>query len=767
MDCIFNRQIDEVFELSIYVKDSEKNTTRYQQTLKKRRAESASIHYQTEKPEISGDLQKSYEIQPLFFENTQYHFEIQFRAPIHYAELRHKLVLINDGFRFSQFANMLVGVINTGNDIGQLNLPIYYEDKVGKDYFITLSFMVLPTKIDLQQDIEPINEAIDGTFPLWRFNLTAKTEQGAGKTNEKGYFPLFWLAHFQQLQQQFSQALKIIKNSPHNRLQTYSLHQKAERLKGKLSAKQTHRIKNDLASGLHHKKYAIEKKKLSVNTPENRFIKQVIIETDNKLTQINQTLAKSSKNQLSQAFFDTLNNWQKPLKQFQALSFFNDIGTFKGLEKISLVLQQKPGYSTIFHVWQELRFYLKVLSHHSLISQKSLSELYEVWCFLVIRRLLIEELGFEEVSSQKAKLMFSEQLDLTMKDGMYGAFHFERPDGLKIKLAHEPIFHQKTEIKSYLNTQKPDILLEVLFPNKQRFIWLFDAKYRLNSDDGEDDLVPDDAINQMHRYRDALVWAKQDEGKSRPVFGAYALYPGFFDQVNMKNPYQAGIDEVGIGAFALLPSQQNQGAIWLRDFFKAQLGNYLLSSPLIKEEHLFVQEQSRISYTGMKQQLYTDLTMLVSLGHAQEGENVRSIEYFERFKNGTAKYYHLPQDTFEMKYKGLQHIVNEIAFLGLAEQDEQGNKIINKVWQVKRVLLVKRNTLTEAQAGYTSNSERLDYLFELGMALNLPNSIRNIPLEGFRKSMKLTTLSKINNETEFNFIEPVYTEFYLEQIKVR
>ena len=627
--------------------------------------------------------------------------------------------------------------------------------------------MVLPTKIDLQQDIEPINEAIDDAFPLWRFNLTAKTEQGIGKTNEKGYFPLFWLAHFQQLQQQFTQALKIIKNSPHNRLQIYSLHQKAERLKGKLSAKQTHRIKNDLVNGLHHKKYAVEKKKLSVDTPENRFIKQMIIETDNKLTQINQTLSKSSKNQLSQAFFDTLNNWQKPLKQFQALSFFNDIGTFKGLEKISLVLQQKPGYSTVFHIRQELRFYLKVLSHQSLISQKSLSELYEVWCFLVIRRLLIEELGFEEVSSQKAKLMFSDQLDFTMKDGMYGAFHFERHDGLRIKLAHEPIFHQKTEIKSYLNTQKPDILLEVLFPNKQRFIWLFDAKYRLNSDDGEDDLVPDDAINQMHRYRDALVWAKQDEGKSRPVFGAYALYPGFFNQANMKNPYQAGIDEVGIGAFALLPSQQNQGAIWLRDFFKAQLGNYLLSSPLIKEEHLFVQEQSRIPYTGMKQQLYTDLTMLVSLGHAQEGENVRSIEYFERFKNGTAKYYHLPQNTFEMKYKGLQHIVNEIAFLGLAEQDKQGNKIINKVWQVKRVSIVKRNTLTEEQAGYISDSERLDYLFELGIALNLPNSIINIPLEGFRKSMKLTTLSKINDETEFNFIEPVYTEFYLEQIKVR
>ena len=111
------------------------------------------------------------------------------------------------------------------------------------------------------------------------------------------------------------------------------IHNKAERLKGKLSAKQTHKIKNDLANGLHHKKYAVEKKKLSVDTPENRFIKQMIIETDNKLTQINQTLAKSSKNQLSQAFFDTLNNWQKPLKQFQALSFLMILGPSKDWKK--------------------------------------------------------------------------------------------------------------------------------------------------------------------------------------------------------------------------------------------------------------------------------------------------------------------------------------------------------------------------------------------------------------------------------------------------
>ena len=134
------------------------------------------------------------------------------------------------------------------------------------------------------------------------------------------------------------------------------------------------------------------------------------------------------------------------------------------MEKISLVLQQKPGYSTVFHIWQELRFYLQALSHQSFIAHKSLSELYEVWCFLAIRRLLVEELGFEEISSHKAKLMLSDQLDFLMKDGMYGAFHFERADGLKIKLAHEPIFHQKTEIKVLFEYAKARYFIRSTFP---------------------------------------------------------------------------------------------------------------------------------------------------------------------------------------------------------------------------------------------------------------------------------------------------------------
>ena len=63
------------------------------------------------------------------------------------------------------------------------------------------------------------------------------------------------------------------------------------------------------------------------------------------------------------------------------------------------------------------------------------------------------------------------------------------------------------------------------------------------------DHVPDDAINQLHRYRDALIHLSAqgvEHHKSRPVFGAFALYPGYFDQSQEPFPYAHAIQEIGI-----------------------------------------------------------------------------------------------------------------------------------------------------------------------------------------------------------------------------
>lgn len=637
---------------------------------------------------------------------------------------------------------------------------------------------------------------IDKAYLLWRFSLVEKTEQDAATSQQRGHFPLMWLANFVALRERFEQGLKVICAAPHSRLQPTVTNIKAAKLKGRLPHKLAEKLKQDFANGLYDKRYTIEKKQLSVDTPENRFIKMAVSKSKRQLAEFEQKLRQSNqapeRQRLSDSFLNELHSWQQPLQKVLGQSFLKEVGAYTGLNRESLVLQQKTGYSTVYRIWQELKFYLDVFGNQSSISMKSVAEIYEVWCFLCLKQILEQELGFELVENSATKLAQNDFFEYQLKDGFAGAFGFKRSDGVTARLAHEPKFTKKGQsIRSYLVNQEPDIVLEVTLPKSaasglsedKQFIWLFDAKYRIKTDknrfdDNSEDIestnyVPDDAINQMHRYRDALIRLSefpsssivgQSAKKSRPVFGAFALYPGFFDQATNPNPYAAAIEEVGIGAFALLPSQMEYGYSghqWLLEFLQAQIGtapntqagqgNKAMAG---MAERLYVQEAARIPYYGMHQVLYPDLTMTVALG----GQRGRDNGYFEKFEQGTAQWYHLPQSTFLQKFK--QHIAEEIRYLALASTSDtqSSTKQIDKLWPVKRVTVLPRYAITEDQAGKKSSSAGLYYLFELGKPLLLQTPVTNVPHRPMKNSMKLTTLTRLESVAKFTEVEKVYEE---------
>ncbi|WP_272582938.1 restriction endonuclease-like protein [Providencia sp. PROV261] len=764
---------------------------------------------------------------PLFFENTQYQFEWVFFSEVTNARLTHRSQNVNEAFRFAPEVKTargvvparLTGTINTGNDVGWLRLPLTFEHN-GKTQTQHIAFEVLPTKMALHQDLPAMYQAIDKVYPLWRFSLVEKTEQDAATSQHRGHFPLMWLANFAALRERFEQGLKVICAAPHSRLQPTVANIKAAKLKGRLPHKLAEQVTQDFANGQYDKRYAVEKKQLSVDTPENRFIKMAVSKSKRQLAEFEQKLRQSNqapeRQRLSDSFLNELHSWQQPLQKVLGQSFFKEVGAYTGLSRESLVLQQKTGYSTVYRIWQELKFYLDVFGNQSSISMKSVAEIYEVWCFLCLKQILEQDLGFELVENGTTKLAQNDFFEYQLKDGFAGAFRFKRSDGVTARLAHEPKFTKKGQsIRSYLVNQEPDIVLEVTLPKsadltkadsseEKQFIWLFDAKYRIKTeknrfDDSNEDIeskdyVPDDAINQMHRYRDALIRlsephdskspssgnAGQPAKKSRPVFGAFALYPGFFDQTTTPNPYAAAIEEVGIGAFALLPSQngpsQNElsqtestqtkssysGHQWLLEFLQAQIGtapnaqtgqgNEVIYPVAGMAERLYVQDAARIPYYGMRQVLYPDLTMTVALG----GQRGRDNGYFEQFEQGTAQWYHLPQSMFLQKFK--QHIAEEIRYLALASTSdiESSTKQIDKLWPVKRVTVLPRYAITEDQAGKKSGSADLYYLFELGKPLSLQTPVTNVPHHPMKNSMKLTTLTRLESVTKFTEVEKVY-----------
>ena len=690
---------------------------------------------------------------PFFFENSRYEFEWIFHQPVKNVRLKHKLAAVNEVFNFYQYADTQTfrGVIYTGTDIGWFHLSLSSELE-GIVHQFEYAFEVLPSKMDLHSDLPAMYQDIDETYPLWRFNLAEKTEQSMKDSHERVDFSLLWLAQFQRLQEDFSKALNVVANSPHNRLQAVEKQQKAAKIKGKLPERTAMKIRNDMANGLYHKSYLLTEKHLSVDTPENRFVKMTVARSLQILSLFDRTLRKENvkTNRLSEAFFERLSGWLKPLKQMKHQPFMQQVGVFQGLMKESLVLQQRSGYSRVFQIWQELKHYLDCFEQNQAeISQKSVADIYEVWCFLTLRRCLLE-LGFQEKLSQKAELLQNEDFSLRMKDGISGAFEFEKEE-IFIHLAHEPVFgkHKESGIKSFITTQKPDIYLEIEFPNKQRYIWLFDAKYRIKTEqewgENEDiehiDYVPDDAINQMHRYRDALILMNEKDlnPKSRPVFGAFPLYPGLFDQQAVKNPYQNAIEQIGIGAFALLP--MDNGDVWLTEFLCEKLA---LQDP---QHQLLLQHEARIADHGMQQRLYQNLVLMMSLGEK------RSDEYLAQFKQGKLRWYHIPIATFALKMP--DYLASEIQFLALAYQGK-----IERIYPVKSVRKLPRSKISMEQEGAKSQSEELYYLFELSKPLRLEQVISGVPRlnekgEGFRNSIKLTTLEKLDEVTSFEQIEAV------------
>lgn len=705
---------------------------------------------------------------PLFFENTLYDFEFIFKTTEEDLKqlepsVSHKLNVICDAFHYINRNELprLSGRINFANDIGWFRLPLCYV-KQGRVQEISLSFEVFPTKMDMHTDLEVMNQVLDRDYPLWRFSQAEKTEQALDRSQRVGaHFPLLWLAQFESLRTELNTGVRQILNAPHNRLLFHTRYRKAERLTGKISARLGEKVRENMAAQQFHRSYQVQQKQLSVDTPENRFVKMVLETSHNRLSAFEMLLSKADQSpedvRLSAAFFEQLKAWKKPLGRFRNHALFKEVGDFKELQRASLVLQQKTGYAKVYKIWQQLKLYLDVLGSQAFVSMKSVAELYEVWCFLEIRRILVDDLDFTVKNKDKV-IIKQKDFELKMQDGIGAAVHLSRADGIKIKLAHEPIFEKdKGELKSWLVRQKPDIYMKVSFADGKHFVWLFDAKYRIeNNERGENyDEVPNDAINQMHRYRDALIHlgGQNNEKKSRPVLGAYALYPGFFDQTENNNPYKAAIDEIGIGAFPLLPSEK--GSFWLCQFLREKLGVW---NPVTYErassERYFIEDSVRVPYYGMQQILYRDLTLVLPAAPKER----RDEYYVDRFFDGSASWYHTPLATTEAKHFP-QHAIRELKYCAIATQmEDETEPTVKWVWPVRSVIIKPRHELTVEQSGYESSKRDLYWLFELGQPLQLANEIKGFGSEGFARFMKLTLAQEFESKTRLDDLKEVYSK---------
>jgi hypothetical protein len=161
-------------------------------------------------------------------------------------------------------------------------------------------------------------------------------------------------------------------------------------------------------------------------------------------------------------------------------------------------------------------------------------------------------------------------------------------------ITDETAVSQNTDIAettSKTTEQRPDIVLRLSKTNdKIQYTYLFDAKYRIRDTSipakNGVEVPPVDAINQLHRYRDAIFYTNaRDEKLKREVIGGYVLYPGNLTKDEfIGSYYHRSVDEVNIGAYPLKP-----GGHWNHLYNEEGLYNDLLLDPTSSEDVLYGQ----------------------------------------------------------------------------------------------------------------------------------------------------------------------------------
>ena len=493
----------------------------------------------------------------VFFDNAEYPIWVDFNKEVSHAQFGS--MLQNDNERFTFRKKTLAGFINYGNDIGKSELNLIY--KIGKDTKrFTLSYEVLSTKLNYHEHWRTIIEDIEQEYRMLSLDYMKRTFHGftpdtTGETPE-----LIWWSVFAEEQKRFIDACKSIIERPRHRLQGYEVYLRADKLK-RIPAN----IENELAEHRPEQAhlYRVEEQVQSNDTQENRFLKYALGQITEKYELLKERI--ESINGLAIEKKKELAEIQVTLKHLQRNPFFRTVGRFKGLNQESLVLQRATGYSQIYRTWNLLRKAYSLNDGIYRLQSKDIATLYEIWCFIEVSHIVKELLGIDVDVDHRNRMEMNGIFTWELGKGEHSRILFKKDDVELAELVYNPKHTDKeNESISMENivvptvAQKPDIVLQLTKRDQQKNIkmtYLFDAKYRIEGKVNGVDTPPEDAINQMHRYRDAIYYKEHSsKGLKKEIIGGYILFPGNGQKADVEmSKFYKTIEEVNIGAFPLRP----------------------------------------------------------------------------------------------------------------------------------------------------------------------------------------------------------------------
>ncbi len=640
----------------------------------------------------------------LFFDQTSYTFSIYLKNAVT-ASVFSPLESLCCSADWDKSSEKLNVPVNFGNDLGDFEICWEWETADGERHTASFGSQVFSTKLDIYTHFKTMIDDVKEKFEWIKLDLLRQTTWGWSHDPSMDASSKTWLIIFQEVRTMMEERFVKLVEQHRRRLVSETKMLRAEQMR-RISP----RLEECVAEGLDenvHRRYRVEKHVLDADTPENRFMKYILFET---LIQLNEVIGKIEPvKRIGTQFKNRLKEWADEWAVLKQHRFWRGIGEYRGLRQVSLILSQDPLYAGIRRSWYLLQQGMKFLDRDLRGGIQNAAQLYEVWCLVTIDALIIDS-GWVNTNEKFFDIeRADDDFDSGNEELRSGTVKFEysRNDtvipGAELILLFQPTAKLTPAVDGIWNgmtadpvEQRPDIVLRLHRKGKgQRpvFTWIFDAKYRLEKNN-----APEEAVNQMHRYRDAILWAEKASGNrqalTRESIGAYVLYPGDEKEAKTSFPQIASVSRTNIGAFPLRPGKEKGTSEtgYLKQFLETLIN--------IKPEYT--------EYRQQQDEYYTSVPMVKTKDHAliarcrADGKSALILK----------RLFYLPADRITKLDPKRWH------FLILqTEKNEECFHILAQITTGAEVIA----RCTEAGAARTSDGVKPDeqyWLFDLGEALS-------------------------------------------------
>ena len=537
--------------------------------------------------EVTNTISREWcDLPPVFYETALYNVSIQLNDIEGEPIVLHKLKQVTEMFSKIRLGGnrwLLTAPLSFVNEPGIFELAFKYKPSDKPERTDKFAFRVVSPKLETKDAYNHILAEINAQYNeiIYQYlTLTLQNLQRGGKSNND----VVWLSIFRSIAGDYEKWVRYIVDKPHLRQTRQVYHDRADRIKRWTPGMEERYAEVEAEGRLAREYFRHEEIIHTHNTRENRFVKFTLDRIGKRLTSIVDTIrdknarAKEA-DKVAPSELAELDSDVNSIRRLANSKLFRNLRG-EPLRSESMVLQKRTGYAQVYKYWLLLQKGIELFEGANAIGVRPIWELYELWCFLKMRQMVADILNLHFDNPDEITENPMPMVKPFEDNNQEHTIEYYRKDGSKVVLYYQHTYNRRSGIVHTATTEnRPDIVLNIVKPDNFVLTYLFDAKYRLiddnklNKDDIEEqteitgiDYPPSDAINQMHRYRDAIYYGSDNQNFSaKEIIGGYILFPGRIKGDLSKKPYFIeSIKTVNIGAFPLLPDASdpsNEGSL--------------------------------------------------------------------------------------------------------------------------------------------------------------------------------------------------------------